>query len=328
MKEQVRLGILGIGLDLPPAVSVRALATAGGSDVSAYQGWEMACRAKPEDHPSTMGARALQQALAESGVSPGDLKLVIFSGASRDYVPSWSVSTEIMRLCGVGDGCLGIDMTVGCLATLSALDFIHGWLAVRGGGYAAVVAAERWSQTIDYSDSSASGLWSYGDSAGALVVGMGVPQKSLADFLGAESRSDSRNNGFVLIPYGGTREPVAPPGANPNTRRVTEIPRKQITAAYRNGLGTAYAALQTRFNIQPERVLCNQSSPQIVAMITESFGMQGRVVSTGHKTGHLGPVDVIVGLRSVVEGGPIDVPTAVVSTTAYAYGVGLLVPPI
>ena len=33
-------------------------------------------------------------------------------------------------------------------------------------------------------------------------------EKSLADFLGAECRTDSGNNGHVLIPYGGTREPV------------------------------------------------------------------------------------------------------------------------
>lgn len=322
-----RLAILGVGIDLPPAEDVRTLASARGLDVSEYRGWDKACHAGPEDHPSTMGARALRQALAASGVSPADLKLLIFTGSSRDYLPSWSVSTEVMRLCGVGSACVGIDMTVGCLATLSGLDFIHAWLAVRGGGYAAVVAGERWSQTIDFSDANQSGIWSYGDSAGALVVGMNVPGRSLADFLGAECRSDSENNGHVLIPYGGTREPVAPAGVNPNRRTVSDRPKKQITAAYRKGLGDARDALLERFRIQPQRLLCNQSSPQIVGLFTELLGMEGRAVITGHQTGHLGCVDVVYGLHGLVAGKPIAEPVAMVSTTAYAYGIGLLVPP-
>ena len=323
-----RLSILGIGMDLPPALDVRAIAESHGANVSEYKGWDRVCHAGPEDHPSTMGARALDKALEESGVSRDDLKLLVFTGSSRDYLPSWSVSTEIMRLCRVGNGCLGVDVTVGCLATLSALDFIHAWLAVRGGGYAAVVASERWSQTIDFSDQSLSGIWSYGDSAGALVVGMNVPNPSLADFLGAECRTDSENNGHVLIPYGGTREPVAPPGTNPNLRRVSDRPKKQITGAYRKGLGDANEALQKRFGIRPTRLLCNQSSPQIVGLFTELLGMEGRAVISGHQTGHLGCVDVLYGLNSLVQAKSIEEPVALVSTTAYAYGIGLLVPPV
>jgi len=71
------LSVLGIGLDLPAAVSVRDHAVAHGADVSEYRGWEHACHGGADDHPSTMGARALRAALDDAAVSPADLRLVI-----------------------------------------------------------------------------------------------------------------------------------------------------------------------------------------------------------------------------------------------------------
>lgn len=51
-----------------------------------------------------------------------------------------------------------------------------------------------------------------------------------------------------------------------------------------------------------------------------------QTVVTGHETGHLGPADLIVGLERLASSGPIDVPAALASSTAYAFGAGLLLP--
>ena len=305
---------------------VRELAAQHGADVSGYRGWENACHAGDEDHPSTMGATALRRALVCSGVALDEVRLVVFTGASRDYVPSWSVASEIMRLCGLADTCIGLDLTAGCLATLAGLDLAHGWLAVHGGGCAAIVAAERWSQTIDLSDPMAATLWAYGDSAGALVVGYGVEHRATIDFLGAEFRSASANNGHVLVPYGGTREPHAAPGVNPHQRRVSDRPKQTITASYRKGFGDALTALKARFAVEPTRLLCNQMSPQLVGMLTDITGMEGRVVLTGDRTGHLGGTDIVVGLDALVTAGPIEGPVLVCASTAYGFGTGFIVP--
>jgi 3-oxoacyl-[acyl-carrier-protein] synthase III len=274
-----------------------------------------------------MGASALRRALARSGVAPDEVRLVVFTGASRDYVPSWSVSSEIMRLTGVSDGGIGLDLAAGCLATLAALDLAHGWLAVHGGGCAAVVAAERWSQTIDVRDPTTMTLWAYGDSAGALVVELGGGRPAVAELLGAEFRSAAANNGHVMIPYGGTREPVAPPGVDPWARRVSDRPKSAITASYRRGYGDALAALKARFGREPVRLLCNQMSPALVGMLTEVTGMAGRVVQTGDRTGHLGGTDVVVGLDALVADDAVDGPILVCASAAYGFGAGLLIPP-
>ena len=232
-----------------------------------------------------------------------------------------------MRRCGLSDSCLGLDMTAGCLATLAALDLVHGWLNLHGGGCAAVVAAERWSETIDHGDPTTVNLWSYGDSAGAMVVGLGLDRAPLLEYLGAEFRSASQNNGHVLVPYGGTRAPTAPPGVNPNARQVSDRPKKEITTSYRAGYADAYAALQKRFGLEPDRLVCNQTSPQLVGMLTTVLGMQDRVLVTGHDTGHLGGPDVIVGLSRLLEGGLTEGVILMVASAAYVFGTGLLVNP-
>lgn len=325
------LAVLGVGTELPPTLDVRAVARAGGArpeDVDGYTGWDRACHAAPDDHPSSLGARALATALADSGVAAGELRLVLFTGSSRDYVPSWSVSNEIMHANGASNRCLGLDLTAGCVATLAALDLAQGWLAAHGGGCAAVVAAERWSQTIDYTDPGTVNLWAYGDSAGALVVGSGTDRRARLEFRGAEFASAAELNGHVLIPYGGTREPTAPEGANPFARRVSDRPKDVITSTYRANYRRAFDALRERIPLEPTRMVSNQTSPAIIGMTSTSVGMAGRTIVTGHDTGHLGGSDMVVGidtfLRDAAGEYATDEVLLVGASASYGFGMGFL----
>ena len=222
--DPLPLAILGLGVELPPTVDVRTVAAAHGADTSRYFSWDRACRARPDDQPSTMASTALSRALESSGVEAHELGLVLFAGVSRDYVPSWSVATEVMRLHRINDGCVGLDVTIGCLGSLAALEIAHGWLTVRSGGHAAIVMAERWSHTVDLANSNTAAMWAWADGGGAMVVGMGSKRASIADFIGAEFTSQSDSNGHVLVPYGGTREPVAPPPSPARPRRPLPPP--------------------------------------------------------------------------------------------------------
>jgi 3-oxoacyl-[acyl-carrier-protein] synthase-3 len=318
------LDVLGIGVYLPPAVPVHDLVASRGGDLTHYQSWDNACHAGPDDHPSTMGERALRQALERANVSPAQLDLVVYCGATRDYLASWSVATEIMRLCGVPDAAVGLDLMAGCLATLSGIDLARGWLWSRGGGHAAVIAAERWTPTVDYADASGLALWAYGDGAGALVLGLDTGTQGAVQFIGAEYRNESGNNGHIFLAYGGTREPQPPPGVNPNVRRVSSRPRAEVTETYRRGFASAYKGLTERFPERPTHLICNQTTPKIVGMIGREFGLQDSTTITGHATGHLGGPDLIVGLDAYLAGHPADRWIALAASAAYAFGAGLM----
>ncbi len=337
------LDILGIGLDIPPATDTRALCRLAGADTTGFRGWDQVCIAREDEHPSTLGAAALRAALADAGVSPADLSIVVSAGMSRDYLPSWSLSTEVMKAAGTGPAALGIDLTAGCLGTLAALNLAHGWLTVAGGGYAAIVTAERWSYTVDRSANSAMSLWSHSDGAGALVVGLGGAgehstgkhgagetrgDRPLAVYRGAEFVSAPELNGRVLIKYGGTRYPVAPPGVSATSRTLSASRAETVRETYKDNYQAALTALTKRFGVTPTRLVCNQITPGTVRMLTRLTGLPpSAVVVSGHDVGHIGPADIIVGLDRLVRAGQLDGPVGVASSTPYSFGFGLITPP-
>ena len=321
------LSVLGTGVYLPPARPVReVVAEAGDADTSIYQGWDNVCHALEDDHPSSMGANALQSALADAGVDAKELKLVIFAGMSRDYLPSWSVSSEIMKNTGATGDCAGIDLTVGCMGALSALDLAQGWLAMRGG-VAAVVAAERWSYTVDHSDSESYGLWAHADGAAATVVGINTDHKAKGLFYGAEFVSQSDLNGAVLVEYGGTRNPVAPDGVTPFARRMAAPEGVDLRIRYSEGYQGSYAALKERFGVVPERVLCNQTANLFMHLIASVIEIPiENFLITGHDTGHVGSADILIGLDGLLKSTGCHEPHLMAGSTPYGFGSGLLMP--
>lgn len=322
------LSILGTGVYLPPARPVReVVAEAGSADTSIYQGWDNVCHALEEDHPSTMGGTALKAALEDAGVDPKELKLVIFAGMSRDYLPSWSVSAELMKNCGASGDCAGLDLTVGCMGALSALDLAQGWLALRGGGVAAVVAAERWSYTVDHSASESYGLWAHADGAGATVVGMNTDHAAKARFYGAEFVSQSDLNGAVLVEYGGTRNPIAPEGITPFERKFIGLEGVDMRERYSLGYQGSYKALKERFGVVPERVLCNQTANLFMHLIASVIEIPiENFLITGHDTGHVGSADILIVLDKLLKSTGCNEPYLMAASTPYAFGSGLLMP--
>jgi 3-oxoacyl-[acyl-carrier-protein] synthase III len=322
------LDVFGVGVYLPPAHDVRELAGRAGADTSGYRGYSKVRQAEGDDHPGPMAASALGAALIESGIDPGALSLVLSAGVSRDYPASWSVAAHVMQHVGAPSTCLGLDLSIGCLGTLPALEFATGYLAARGGGYAAVVAAERWSYTVDRSSTDVMSLWAHGDAGGAVVVGVNRPGDPLGRFCGAEFASDADLNGRILIPYGGTRNPVAPPGVSPFARQLSDHSRKEISARYQQGYRQAFLGLRRRFGIQPHRLVCNQIAPGFVAMVADIAGVgTEQVTITGDDSGHLGAVDILYGVRTLLDAKELDGPVALAGSASYGFGVGLLLPP-
>jgi 3-oxoacyl-[acyl-carrier-protein] synthase III len=154
----------GLGVVLPPQHTVPA------SSDGSYRGWTRFRRADEPDHPSTMGARALADALARAGLAPTDLALVIYAGVSRDYPPSWSAAVAIMDELGAGPGCIGTDLINGCLGALLGLEIARRWLRGGDGRHVAIVCAERWASSIARDDAAQRRLWGNSDGAAAANV--------------------------------------------------------------------------------------------------------------------------------------------------------------
>lgn len=322
------LSILGIGAMLPPARPVLELVRAAGGDVEGYGGWERACVADDSTHPADLATAALAAALEDARVDIGELRIVISVGVSRDYPPSWSVATEALKRLGAPPTTLGFDMTIGCLGALVALDMLSGWLAVTGGA-AAIVAAERWSQTIDRSSTQSRALWGHADGASAMIVTPGEDPRRRAVFAGAVFRSHPDFNDLVLVKHGGTRFPFPPPGAVVQRELRTDVAPSDVFRTYQQNYEATFAAFRERFGVAPVRLVCNQISPNMVQMIAGAAGVSlSHTSQLGHTTGHVGSSDLALGLRDLHGRGELDGPVALAASTPFACGVGLVKPAV
>jgi 3-oxoacyl-[acyl-carrier-protein] synthase III len=319
------LALLSTGTYLPAAYSTHELALVAGADPSGFQGWERVHVASNEEHPSVMGTAAVEEALAAARMPISQVKLVLAAGTSRDYPPSWSVATEIMSRCGAPGSCVGLDLTIGCLGSIAALNLALGWLSLNAG-VAVVVAAERWSYTVDRSRNDLQGLWGHSDGAAAAVVAVGLPSRTRLAFVGAEFVTNCKANGYVLVKYGGTRYPIAPPGEAPYERRIDRCATAGLRDSYVEGYRRAFEALRRRFDYSPVHLVSNQPSRSITARLPELAGVSPTdAVQSGPQHGHLGAADVLLGLHLLLHTRDVSGPVVVAGSTPYAFGAGLFV---
>ncbi len=115
-----------------------------------------------------LGVEASRQALADAGVQPGDLDLIIGATISADTISPGLAGMVQNRL---GASCPAFDMNVACPGFLFALDVAAGFFARKTVKKVLVVSAERMSGLVDWADRSTCCI--FGDGAGAAVLGPG-----------------------------------------------------------------------------------------------------------------------------------------------------------
>ncbi|CAN5849064.1 hypothetical protein BH11MYX2_BH11MYX2_20720 [soil metagenome] len=283
--------VIGVGKYLPAAVVVADAGTT----------WERRCVALADDHPGNMASRAVAGALDDAAVTPQELDLVVYTGRARDYLPSWSVATEVTRELGATSRCVGIDMNMGCASLPAALELARAWLTVPGRRYAAIVDVELCSASIDRVSPESQRLWAYGDGAGAIIVASD-PKGVALEILGSAFRTHAGYNAMLMPPYGGTRAPHAPDAASQLALRLDGTGAVDVFGVYMGLYEAALAELvQHHPGIAPMHVVCTQLSPAWVTKIVPRFHKPRpkTVVNTGVAAGHIGGVDLFLGLEAL-----------------------------
>ncbi|MCR5141991.1 MAG: ketoacyl-ACP synthase III [Ruminococcus sp.] len=112
------------------------------------------------------GAKAAKEAVADAGLEPSDIGLIIATTVTPDYYTP-STACLIQRELGVS-GCPAFDVNAACSGFVYAVDMARRYLACGDIKYALVVAAEELSKFVDYEDRSTCIL--FGDAAAAVVL--------------------------------------------------------------------------------------------------------------------------------------------------------------
>tara|TARA_A100001037_G_scaffold275966_1_gene274902 strand:- start:933 stop:1928 length:996 start_codon:yes stop_codon:yes gene_type:complete len=161
-------------------------------------------RIAPDDmHAAHLGAEAARGALEEAGVQPGDVDILIISTATPDrWLPSTACDVQAILGC---DKAVAFDVMAACTGHLYALSMAEGYIAAGRARVALIVAAEKMSAIVDWTDRKTAVL--FGDGGGAAVL---QPSNgSGRGILSSHLQSDGNLANLLYRPGGGAVDPIS-----------------------------------------------------------------------------------------------------------------------
>ncbi len=150
---------------------------------------------------SDLALPAARDALADAGVDPASIDLIIVATVTPDMAFPSSGAILADEL-GAPDAA-AYDLSAGCTGFMYAVAQAYGMLAGGLSQRALVVGGDVLSRILDWSDRSTAVL--FGDGAGAVVL----DRVSEGGFLGFELGADGSGGPQLYIPAGGSRTPAS-----------------------------------------------------------------------------------------------------------------------
>lgn len=320
-------GIRSIGWWIPAERrSVQQLARRFGVAEGALKrlGLESVAVAGPEDHPSTMGARATRLALEAAGLSVDDVDLLIFAGITKDYSEPWVAALGVLHELR-SKRAAGFDIASRCASVIDAL-----WLAkalIDAGRHKTIVVccAERFDKSPGPEPGSfdrvADALYSAG--AAAAVVTCDAAN-SIAAFSSFTSPDLSVHAGMVPA-AGGTRLPLDERAINAgqhfwqsrlSMRQVQDIANYSAQADLHN-----YPSIFRQAGIDGvDFIACSPFyvEPQFEVLRSLDIDPCATLFTIPH-LGHIGPADLLLILGIAIASGRRVGTRTVMSTRTIVY---------
>ncbi len=160
--------------------------------------------AGPEEATSDLAVEAARRALQDSGVSPGEIDLIVLATVTPDY-PMPSTSCIVQHKLGIPTTAACFDINAACSGFIYALD--TGCAMLSSGRYkkALIIGAEKLSSVVDWQDRGTCML--FGDGAGAVVVGLS--ETAGVGLIGTKLGALGEDTDLLFIPAGGSRMPTS-----------------------------------------------------------------------------------------------------------------------
>lgn len=165
---------------------------------------------------SDMAAEAARRALADAGVSPEEVNLIVVATVTPDmFFPS--TACFVQKKIGASNA-VCFDISAACSGFLYALQVARHFINTGNRTTALVIGAEKLSSLINWQDRNTCVL--FGDGAGAVVIrraeeGEDAPGRVLSTVMG----SDGNLADLLKVPGGGSACPITAENAlsRPNT---------------------------------------------------------------------------------------------------------------
>ncbi len=157
-------------------------------------------RAAPGEYTSDLAVAAARAALADAGMTPDDIDLVVVATATPDHTFP-ATATEVQGKLGISRG-FAYDIQAVCTGFVYAITTVDAQLRAGLAKRALVIGAETFSRILDYADRTTCVL--FGDGTGAVVLeaqwSAGTPDDH--GLLAAHLRADGRHVSKLFVDGG------------------------------------------------------------------------------------------------------------------------------
>ncbi|MBC7327452.1 ketoacyl-ACP synthase III [bacterium] len=201
-----RVGIASLGAYVPPKIltnkDLEKMVDTSDEWITTRTGIKERRIADESQASSDLAYEASKIALAEAGIEPSDLDMIIVCGVTFDY-PFPATACILQDRLGANKAG-AMDIEAGCTGFIYALSVAYSYVACGFYDNVLVVGSDVLSKVTDWQDRSSCIL--FGDAAGAAVV---TPYKGQGELLNFYLRSDGSRTDDLLIPAGGSRNPAS-----------------------------------------------------------------------------------------------------------------------
>jgi 3-oxoacyl-[acyl-carrier-protein] synthase-3 len=173
------------------------------------------------DHPSEMGRKAAEDAIADADVDPETLDMVLYHGSEyKDYVV-WSAAAKLCDDLGATNA-FGTESYTLCAGCPIAMRKVRGMLDSGDLESVLLVTATREEDLVDYGDEESSFMFNFGSGAAAYVLeAEPAPDRTRARVHRSHAVTDGSFSEDVIMPAGGSRHPPSEETLAENMHHLT-----------------------------------------------------------------------------------------------------------
>jgi 3-oxoacyl-[acyl-carrier-protein] synthase-3 len=250
---------------------------------------------------SDLGTEAARAALADAGISAGEIDLLIVATLSPDMLFP-STACFVQEQIGAKNA-FCYDLGAACSGFLYALDNARNQIASGAVKTALVIGAEKMSTFIDWNDRSTCIL--FGDGAGAAVLQAGGEGRGI---MASAMGSDGSLADLLWTPGGGSRNPSSQEMIDQGQQYLKMQGREVFKHAVVRMAEALTQALEKN-NIKLDEIKCfipHQANIRIIDAISKRLGVADRMYTNVEKYANTSSAALAIALDEAVKDGTIQ----------------------
>jgi 3-oxoacyl-[acyl-carrier-protein] synthase-3 len=247
---------------------------------------------------STLATHAAEAALANAGLKPADIDLIIVATSSPDYTFP-AVATQVQAALGVRHG-VAFDLQAVCSGFVFAVATADKFLVSGSHKRALVIGAETFSRLLDWTDRTTCVL--FGDGAGAIVLEAAASDGKLTSpgIISTQLRSDGRHRAKLYVDGG------------PSTTKTVGFLRMEGREVFKHAVGMVTDVIKACFDdagvaaADIDWFVPHQANRRIIDASADKLGLaREKVVVTVDLHGNTSAASIPLALDVAVKDGRI-----------------------